>query len=201
MADDDSGSRRLDDYLGRLRSELRGLPDFQAAEIVEELRSHVRDSAGGGLAEAGVAAALERLGPPAELAAMYVAEDVFARAKASRSPWLILRSISRWARASLAGLLVLGASLVGYVLAASLVLAALAKPFAPDRAGLWRLQESSDSFSLRLGFGSPPPGHELLGWWIVPLGLLAGAGLFWLTTRLGLWCIHRFRRPSQATAP
>ena len=40
--------------------------------------------------------------------------------------------------------------------------------------------------SLRLGFGSAPPGgRELLGWWIVPIGLVVGCGLVMLTTRFG----------------
>ena len=43
---------------------------------------------------------------------------------------------------------------------------------------------------------APDPGSlgdELLGWWIVPLGLLIGAGLFLLTTRFGLWGLRRLR--------
>ncbi len=124
---------------------------------------------------------------------MYVAETIVARAERSFSPWLILGGIFRWAALSSAGLLMLLGSLVGYALAASFSISALMKPFAPDSVGLWRLTESADSFSLKLGPGSPPSGDELLGWWIVPLGLLIGAGLFLLTTRFGLWGLRRLR--------
>ena len=71
-------------------------------------------------------------------------------------------------------------------------LAAVRKPMAPDRVGLWQL--GADTYSLRLGFGQPAAGRELLGWWIVPIGLLAGAACLWLTTRLGRRAIHRLRR-------
>jgi len=62
------GPRRLDGYLSELRARLRNLPDAEASEILEELRSHVCDSVGTGgeLTESGVAAALRRLGSPAE---------------------------------------------------------------------------------------------------------------------------------------
>ena len=193
MAD---GARRLDGYLGQVRGRLRGrLPEAEVSEIVEELRSHVRDSAGSGgeLGESDVAAVLERLGSPEELARQYVTESLLVQAGRSRSPWLLLRSLFRWATVSIVGFLAFLGVLTGYVLAAGFLCAALVKPFAPARVGLWR---GGDELSLHLGFVSarPSQGEELLGWWIVPLGLLLGAAAFWLTRRLARWAIRRFRR-------
>jgi len=198
MANADAAQQRVEDYLREVRAGLRGLSDAQAAEFVEELRSHIRDRAGsaGEWTEASVIAALDKLGRPAELAAMYVAENIVARAERSFSPWLILKGLFRWAALSSAGLFVLIGSFVGYALAAIFTFCALRKPFAPDRVGLWRLGESADNFSLTLGFGNPPSGTELLGWWIVPLGLVIGPGLFLLTMRFGLWSLRRFQRMS-----
>lgn len=166
---------QLDDYLIRLRSGLRGLPPAQVSDIVAEIGSHIRESAGPG--ENGVAVALRRLGPAAELAAMY---------RPPRPPNALTRSLLGAAGG--------GCAVVGYVLAGSFALAAVRKPFAPDLVGLWRL--APDSFSLRLGFGAtPPPGTELLGWSIVPVGLAIALGLGLLTTRLARWGIGQLRRP------
>ena len=87
------------------------------------------------------------------------------------------------------------ATFVGYVLAASFFLAAMLKPFRPERAGLFRTA-AGDELTLRLGLsGSPtPPGEELLGWWIVPLGVLLGGTAYGLTVSFARWAIRRYRR-------
>lgn len=187
--------RKTEDYLNHVRGGLRSLPNADAAEIVEELRSHIRDRAeiDGEATEASLNAALEGLGRPQEVAAMYIAENVVARAEESFAPWLVLNAIVRWAGISSAGVLVFFVSLVGYFVALAFGLGALMKPLAPGRVGLWRLSE--DSFSLVISpMGAPPSGVELLGWWIMPLGLLAGIGLFLLTARFGLWSLRKFQR-------
>jgi len=196
MTNASAGQHAVDDYLRKVRAGLRSLPEAQASEFIEELRSHVHDRARaeGELTEASVLSALDSLGRPQDLAAMYLAENIVARAQGSFSPWLILKGVFRWAALSSAGVFVLLGSLVGYALAAGFTLCALRKPFAPGRVGLW--QTGPDNFSLTLGFDAPPLGNELLGWWIVPLGLLMGTGLFLLTARLGLWGLRRFHRLS-----
>jgi hypothetical protein len=186
------GARRLEAYLAELRIRLAPLPEPERAEIVAELRGHVLESAGEGPTESAVAAVLARLGPAEDLAAQYVTTSALAGAERSRRPWTLVRGLARVAGASIAGVPALLGCVLGYGLAVSLALAAVRKPMAPDRVGLWEL--GADTYSLRLGFGAPPGGRELLGWWIVPLGLLAGAGLLWLTTWFGRWAIRRLRR-------
>jgi hypothetical protein len=140
-----------------------------------------------------VAAALERLGRPKEVAAMYVAENIVTRAESSFSPWLVLKGLFRWAGISTAGVFVFFTSLTGYVIAVSLAISAMMKPLAPGRVGLWRIGE--DDYALRLGFTDTPPfGTELLGWWIIPVGLTFGIGLFLLTSQFGLWSLRKFQQ-------
>ena len=186
------GARRLDAYLAELRRRLAPLTESERADIVAELRSHVLDSAGPVPTESAIAEALGRLGPAEHLAAQYVTNRVLAGAERSRSPWALVRGLARVAGRGVAGVSALVGCLLGYGLAASFAAAALRKPMAPDRVGLWRL--GPDTFSLTLGFGGAPSGEELLGWWIVPIGLLAGAGVLWLTTAFGCWCARRLRR-------
>jgi hypothetical protein len=187
--------RRLDGYLRRLRAALAPLPATQAREIVEELRSHILDSVGVGESwgDEGVAEALRRLGPPDRLAAQYVAQDAGRRALHGLGLWRPLRAGHRWAAQGLAGAFILLGCLVGYAFAAAFAYWALAKPFAPARVGLWKLDDPADDLSFALGAVNQPGARELLGWWIIPLGLAAGVGLFFLTTRFGRWGLRQLR--------
>jgi hypothetical protein len=184
--------QKVETYLNRVRRRLRGLNDQAAREILDELRSHVLDKA-----PAGVDAALASLGSPEELASQYVTDDLLARAEVSRSPFRILQSLFRWASLSVAGFFVLLGSITGYFLGAALILCALLKPFFPRNAGLWAIPDGAgdSAISLRLGMtNSPVDGRELLGWWIIPIGLAVGCTLVILTTRFALWCVRQYRR-------
>jgi hypothetical protein len=186
---------RLESYLSDLRARLRGLEGGEVDDILAELRSHVRDCGAPGRepTDADVTAVLARLGPPAALAPAYLSDRLLQKAERSRSPWRLLKGLSRWAALSAAGGFALCGVVLGYVVAASFFLAALVKPFRPDHAGLFRIE---DSLSLRLGLSSSPvpPGEELLGWLIVPLGVLLGGMAYALTVSLARWAIRRYRR-------
>ena len=193
--------QKVEAYLGRLRQLLllRGMNAEDAREIIEELRSHLMDkvAASGEATDAGVDAALAALGSPEELAKEYMTQNLLARAEASRSPVRILESLFRWASLSAAGFFVLVGSMTGYFLGTVFLLVAALKPFHPQTAGLWLLRDSTGDpeISIRLGFGTvPAEGRDVLGWWIVPIGLLAGCAVLMLTTRFALWCARQYRR-------
>jgi hypothetical protein len=193
--------QKIDTYLNTLRRLLRGMNEADSREIVEELRSHILDraAASGEVTPAAVAQVLTALGSPEDIASQYLTDDLLKRAQVNRSPWLILRSLFRWASLSFAGFWILMISLLMYFLAGSLSLCALLKPIHPTTAGLWLIPDSSATvLSLRLGFGAVPVnGRELLGWWIIPLGLILAMGLVFANLHFGLWCIRKFwqRRP------
>lgn len=178
------GQAALETYLKAVRAHLRGLGPAEAAETVEELRSHVLDRVEGQPTLGRVTDALAALGDPRELGRVNASERVAARAEGARSPLTLFGTAAQLAAVSLRGLFVFLVSLMGYALAAAWLIAALAKPLAPHRVGLWHVQDPTDSqsYSLALGLVSGPrPGHELLGWWIMPLGLALGLGLGLLT--------------------
>ena len=186
-------ARKIDDYLAKLRRSLRGLKDEDVRDVVAELRSHITDKA----SEENIDEVLAALGTPEELAGQYATESLFARAEVSRTPWSILNSLFRWASLSVAGFFVLMGSLLGYFTGVVLILCGYLKLVHPHTAGIWTYQDASGDLevSVRLGFGSPPPGgHEVLGWWIVPLGILVGFGLVMMTTRFALWCARQYRK-------
>ncbi|HZW94347.1 MAG TPA: DUF1700 domain-containing protein [Candidatus Eremiobacteraceae bacterium] len=191
--------QKVDAYLEKLRRLLRGMNPEDAREIIEELRSHITEktAVSGQLTAAAVSAALSELGTPEELAGQYTTDDLLMRAEVSRSPVRILESLFRWASLSVAGFFVLLGSIVGYFLGGAFMWCAVLKLIHPQTAGLWLLADGPGvtRLSLRMGFGSPPlGGRDLLGWWIVPVGLVAGCGLVMLTTRLALWCARQYRK-------
>ncbi len=197
MADD--AQQKIDAYLNRMRSRLRGLSGQATGEILAELRSHITEkaAAGGEMTAASVDAALAALGSPEELASEYLTDELLARAEVTRSPIHILESLFRWGSLSVAGFFVLLGSIAGYFLGAAFILVAALKPFHPETAGLWVSQDAKGglAFSLRMGFGTAPAGmREVLGWWIVPLGLVVGCGLAVTTTTFALWCTRVYRR-------
>jgi hypothetical protein len=199
MASANDSQQRVEDYLVKLRARLRDMNDDDVREIVQELRAHITDKAiaSGEVTAATVDSALAALGSPEELASQYLTDALLSRAEISRSPVRILEGLFRWASLSIAGFLVMFGSIFGYFLGIVFVLCALLKPFHSETAGLWISRDSGNdlSISIRLGFGNVPVNkQEVLGWWIVPIGLLAGCGLVMLTTRFALWCVRRYRQ-------
>ena len=73
------------------------------------------------------------------------------------------------------------------------LITAMVKPFNPRDTGLW--VEPGHAYSWALGvMDKPRPGQELLGWWIIPVGLGLGMVFGWLTWRFGIFSVRRMRR-------
>ena len=197
MTADDAASRTLDIYLRQVRHGLHGLPEDEAKEIVDELRSHALDRAGGALTPASVDATIAALGSARELSGLYLAERMAERVEARRSPWLILQTVWRLAGLSLGAFCALILSFVGYAFGASLLLTAALKPFLPKNDGLWYEQRPSGA-TLSFSITNHPTGQELMGWWIIPFGLICGAIVLWCTWRYGLWSVRRLGRARAA---
>jgi hypothetical protein len=198
MTDADAVLSTIDGCLAEVRRGLRGLSAGETADIIEELRSHIVDRAreSGAVTPVSVAAAVAGLGDLRELASAYAAGRIAAPVEERRSPWWMLGAAFRLARLSVWGFFVFIASLLGYGIGASLVLTAVIKPFAPHNAGLW-MSGHGDTFSLDLGIhGDPMAGQELLGWWIIPLGVILGGLLLWLTWRFNRAALRGVRRRS-----
>jgi hypothetical protein len=195
----DEQQQKIAAYLGKLRGGLRGMNEHEVHEIIRELRAHIADKTvvSGGAKTSTVDTTLDALGSPEALANQYLTVALLSRAEIDRSPVRIMQGLFRWASLSIAGLLVMAASIVGYVLGGALMLSALLKLIHPRAAGLWAYPSSTGDLelSLRMGFGDPPIGaRDILGWWILPVGLLTGCGLVALTTRFALWCARRYRQ-------
>jgi hypothetical protein len=190
---------RIETYLKRVRARLRGLNEENSRDIVEELRSHILDKLAtrGEATIAAVDAAILSLGSPEELAGQYLTSESLARAEVSRSPLRILEGLFRWASISISGFFVLAGSAAGYLLGVIFLLLAVLKPLHPESAGLWVSHDNTGdlAISLRLGLSSAPGiGKDVLGWWVIPIGILAGCGFSILTTRFAVWCARQYRK-------
>jgi len=196
----DAGLAHLDCYLDQVHRHLHGLPDFEVRETLAELRSHVLDKVAGETTPARIEAAIAELGSPREVARINVTERLVAGLETNRSPLRVLRAIGRLAGLSAYGLFALLVSFLGYGLAVGFLLTAVVKPFAWRHAGLWYETASPDNYSLSLALGimdHPHLGRELLGGWIIPIGIVAGLLLGWLTWRFGLVSLRLMGRRSR----
>ena len=191
--------RRIDSYLAELRRCLGELPPEEVHDILQEIRGHIleRAEASGELTEQRLVEILKALGRPEDIAPLYQVDSVVAKARSSLSPRLVMRGIQRWSVVSGWGLVLFVLGIAGYATGFSLMLAALAKIVTPDQVGAW---VGGGHFSI--GTFSGPGAHDVLGWWLVPIGLAVGALVVFGTTRLLRWTLRfaRIRRPTRASA-
>lgn len=192
--------RRIDAYLAELRRCIAELPPEEVHEILQEIRGHIleRAEANGELTEDRLVAILKALGRPDEIAPLYQVDSVVARARASLSPRLVMRGIQRWSTVSFWGFAAFVLGIVGYVAGAELILVVISKIFAPGQVGAW-----VGPHAFNLGVKHDPAARDVLGWWLVPVGLAGGAALVVATTRVLRWTLRfaRIRRPTERRAP
>lgn len=206
MNDDERVEIEIRRYTTRLRRALGSLQAGEVDDIVLEIQGHIAERLTGAADPVTAAAEVfEALGDPEELAAQYLTESVLAQGRAGRSPLALLRALQRWAMEGLFGLVVFLVGILGYSFSAALVVVAVLKPFYPHHVGFWN--RPPDLFAVGFVSGPPDPQYEVLGWWIIPLGLIVGC-LLWLgMTRLlgGVLRRHRgfsspLRAPGRRTA-
>jgi Protein of unknown function (DUF1700) len=190
----DAGKAHLETYLTQVQRYLHGLPDAEAREVIAELRSHVLDKIDGAPTPQRVEAAIAELGSPKAVARLNVTERVVAHLETHRSPLSVLWGVTRLAGLSVYGFFVFLLSFTGYGVALALVVTAIVKPFLPDNAGLWWTPDPQFGHAMSLGVVFPSPGgHELLGWWIMPIGFSGGLLVGWLTWRFGIFSVRHMR--------
>jgi len=190
--------KAIEAYLAALGRQLRELTDEDARDIVAEIRIHILDKTSD---EAPAEAAalktretLDALGTPEELANKYCTEEMLARGRAARSPAYLVRSVGRWALLTMGGILVFSISVVGYCLGGWLFVLGILKLHDPTHTGAYGTWNDHD-MNFRWQSGAPNTPDELLGWWLVPIGLIVGGALLLLTFRFGNWSIRTFWRP------
>ena len=171
----------IENYLKTLRAELGPLTIGEREEIIREIAAHIRDSAEA--PGASVEGVLARLGGAKELAVQYRDGLLIRRASRSISPLVLMRASLRLATKSASGVFVFFCSVFGYALAIGFIALALVKPIFPHHTGAW-VQDGQLVALAVYTEGIPPTAHDVLGLWIIPLGLIAGSLTLLLTTYL-----------------
>jgi hypothetical protein len=222
----DKITQAIGQYCVRLRRALRSGPSAERDEIVEEVRIHLleRVESEPHVTEEVVSRIIRAAGDPRELAKEYEMQAMFRQAVTGRSPWLLLRTTPRWAMAGGSGVVAFFVTVIGYGCGTVFYLCALLKPFFPSRIGLWLAPEHTLSFgywngrlsetqvygvsvrppaSFVLGTLSPTEGpiRELLGLWLIPIGLICGGLLLLVTTLFARWFIKRFGSQGSGGSP
>jgi len=179
---------RIETYLDRLQSALRGVsPDYQQ-DILCEIRAHIVDSTEHSSDQSGaVDRVLHLLGTPEELAARYSTECQLQRASRSFSPWLILPTCWHWAKLGIKGTLAFLVALFGYSLALAFTAAVFLKPFMPSKVGMWI---GPEGFNIGVP-AHPEQMHELLGNYFVPVIAVAAFLSAVGTTQLLRWMMRK----------
>ncbi|HVN19340.1 MAG TPA: hypothetical protein VMU05_11220 [Dongiaceae bacterium] len=179
---------RIDAYLIKLQSALRGISREHQQDILREIRAHIMDSAEHSSDPAGaIDRVLRLLGTPQELAARYSTECQLQRASRSFSPLLILRTCWNWAKLGIKGTLAFFLALFGYSLALGFTVSVFLKPFMPTKIGWWSGPEGSGIIIPE----HPELMHEWLGNYFVPV-IAAAAFLSAIgTTHLLRWMMRR----------
>lgn len=194
MTTSEMADARIEIYLNRLQSALRGVaPEYQE-DILREIRAHIMDSAEHTADPSGaVDRVLRLLGTPEELAARYSTECQLQRASRSFSPWMLLQTCWNWAKLGIKGTLAFFVALFGYSMALAFTGAVFMKSFMPSKVGMWIGAEG-----LNIGVPAHPEQmHELLGNYFVPViataAFLSAIG----TTHLLRWMMRK-RAPGLA---
>lgn len=167
-------------YVDALALHLRKLDKADAAEVIQEIESHIHEvieqtEARGEVPD--VDALLQGFGPPEVLAAQYV-----AHIRTGAPPPAGFRVIQRVKQTVTRGLYYsMGA--FGYSVAIALLLLAVAKLWQPSLVGAWSI---NGGHSVAIAWSGPPyqDAKEILGYWLVPIALLASTWCAVLTHRV-----------------
>jgi uncharacterized membrane protein len=188
---------KIDSYLMQLRRSLGELPPEEVSEILQEIRGHIleRAESSGELTDERLVAILQALGKPEDIAPLYQADSVMAKARTSLSPTVVLRGVLRWAMMSVRGFALFIVGLIGYGVALAWIAGAVGKVVAPSQFGAW---VSPGSFSI--GTNDHAGARDVLGFWLIPVGLVLGTLFTIGTTRLLRWAM-RFARVRRPTSP
>jgi uncharacterized membrane protein len=190
------GESRVNGYLFVLERSLGAfLPREAARDAVREIESHLRERIAGVDSQPDERAALEKilaeLGPPLRVAQAYSAERTIDEAVTTGRLVPTLRAIWHMAASTVVGFFAAIGLLIGYVVSFAFFAIAVLKPIFPNNVGI----QVVHGIPVGLGAHFPAtPGDVRGGYWVIPIALVCGLGIFVATHRGARRFLGRFRR-------
>ncbi len=174
-------------YLTHMEQALGTLPAQERTAILEETRAHFLDilSADG---ERAVQKSMDAFGPPEVYAANFIETTQIRKAIASLSAKAMFKHILRLAGRGLVYFIAAKVIITLYVFSFAFAAIAIIKPILPQSVGLW-LSAEADGLPLVgiLPGNSVPDTPDLLGYWIIPIAVIACL----ITFILGNWAARK----------
>ena len=191
----ETGESRVNGYLFVLERSLRSfLPLEVVRDAVREIESHVRERVASADATPNEREALEKilaeLGPPLRVAQAYSAERTIDEAVTTGRFVPMVRAVGHLALTTFAGFWAAVGLLVGYLVSFAFIALAVLKPIFPNNVGV------AYKGGIPIGFGAQfpvEPGLVPAGYWMVPVCLVCGLGIFVGTHRGARLFLSRWR--------
>lgn len=168
---------QAEDFLRQLRAGLASLPPDQREDVLREVRSHLRDRC-----DSGHSPLLEGFEDPQTYASRFVSEAALRGALAQGTSLELGKALLTGAKAGLLMLLTVVPIVAVELIGAALVVVGALKPLMPPRVGLF-VDPRGQLVALGAYGGDLHGLHELLGFWAMPIFIVAGIGLLWLGNR------------------
>ena len=170
----------IHNYINSLSNYLARLEKTDAEEVIREIESHIYDAIElqeqkGEVSEA--AAILAGFGEPRELASQY-AEHILAGAPPPNG----FKAIQAVKKGVTSGLYYTVA-VFGFSIATAVMFLSVAKLFFPDSVGVWSAA-NGNSFTIAWLNQPFPAEQDLLGFWLIPMGIVASIWYAELTRRV-----------------
>jgi uncharacterized membrane protein len=177
----DTGESRVNGYLFVLERSLKTfLPSDVVRDAVREIESHLRERVASADAAPNERDVLERilaeLGPPLRVAQAYSTERTIDEAVTTGRFVPVVRAVGHLAATTVIGFFTALVLFIGYVTSFCFVALAVLKPIFPGNVGI----EYVHGFPVGLGAHFPlGAGSELHGgYWVIPIALFCGLGIF-----------------------
>lgn len=171
-------------YFKRVQRVLKPLPDDQKRDIMLELQSHLLEKMNripSGAEAERLLEAMEQLGEPEEYLQSIVADRLILNATKSYLPGDLIGGLVYRLRISIKQALVSLAFGLGYFISFLFLLMGGLKFVMPNRVGLF---EKADGTMVLGILEASNNFHDVLGFWIVPIGMAISVSFYVILTRL-----------------
>jgi uncharacterized membrane protein len=172
-----------DNYFNRIDKMIRSLDRTQKEETKLEIQDHLLESFQNEKEDKEAVKllnAIEKMGEPEEYLKPMVADKLLTKASNTMSPLIILKGLYYYLYGGIKRFIVSLSFIMGYILALCFLVIAILKFFIPNSTGLFLYPDGDLKFGLDINAAAA---KEILGYWIVPIGIGLSSLTYFILTR------------------